>query len=122
MKIPFLDLAVKEALKVDKQFRVGAVIFKGKRVISRGRNFYQRGSKRLNPKFSPWPGSIHAEVDSILKARRDLKGCSIIVVRLGRNDQLRIAKPCKYCKMYLDHVGIKDIYYTINKYPYVEKL
>ena len=56
-----IDLAVEEAKKStfvrsnDRSFRVGAIIFKGKRILSRGFNFAHRSAKKLHPQFHlPW--------------------------------------------------------------------
>jgi len=118
----FLKYAVEEAGKSEHRQKVGAVIFDKSRLISKGYNKPQRSVKHLKRKFQKWPGTVHAEVDAIIRSKRDLKGMSIIVVRINKKKQFRLAKPCPYCIMYLEYVGIRDVYYTTNEYPYIEKL
>lgn len=118
----WLKLAVKEAEKSTFRFQVGAVIFNKNQFISSGHNCANRSVKNLKPIYRHWPTSVHAEVDAILKAKCDLKGASIVVVRINKEKQLRLSAPCKHCLMYLKHVGIRKIYYTINQFPYIERL
>ena len=118
----FLKQAVDEANKSTFRQKVGAIIFNKNRIISRGYNDPERSVKHINKKFQRWPGTVHAEVAAILKAKTDLKGFSILVVRVNSKNQLRLAKPCEWCSMYLDYVGIKKIYYSISEFPYIETL
>lgn len=122
ISIKFIKKAINEAEKAEERYRVGAVVFKGKRILSRGHNTYQKSAKKLHPKFTRWPNSVHAEVDAILKARRNLKGASILVVRINKAGELRNSKPCAHCMLYLKHVGIKKVYYSTNDYPYIDSI
>ncbi|MDD4081819.1 MAG: hypothetical protein PHD05_00395 [Sphaerochaetaceae bacterium] len=110
----FLKIAIEESKKSNHRQRCAAVIFKRNKIISKGFNTTQKSIKHFKKKFQRWPGTIHAEVDAIIKAKTDLKRCSILVVRINRNGQLRLSKPCQYCQMYLDYIGIRKIYYTTN--------
>lgn len=114
-----IKAAVEEAKKSDYRQKVGAVIVKKKTIISKGHNYAQRAAKKLHPKFQEWPNSIHAEVDCILKARTDVAGASIYVIRINNLGQFRLSKPCKHCSAYLKHIGIKKVFYSINEYPYI---
>lgn len=118
----FLHQAIDQAHLADHHQKVGAIIFDKSKIISRGHNYSCKSVRKLHPKFQKWPGSIHAEVDSIIKAKVNLKGKSILVIRVNRQDQLRMAKPCKWCMMYLVHVGIHKVYYSIDKYPYIAEI
>lgn len=57
--------------------------------------------------------------DAILKARRELKGSSILVVRINKNNKLRLAKPCIDCMKYIEYVGIRKVFYSLSEYPYI---
>jgi len=106
-----------------KDYKLGAVIFSnGKKIISSGRNHTQRSVKRINKEFLKWPTTVHAEVDAIIKSRCDLKRKKIFVVRINKKGQFLLAKPCKYCQMYLEYVGIRTVYYSIPHYPFIEKM
>lgn len=114
-----VKLAVKEAKKSTYFQPVGAVIIRKKTILSSGHNYAHKSAKKLHPKFQKWKYSIHAEVDCILKARTDLSGATIYVIRLGKNGQFLLSRPCSHCLSYLKHVGIKKVYYSTNKYPYM---
>lgn len=112
--------AVDEAKKSTFHIKVGAVIFNKSKFVSSGHNHANRSIKKHHPRFRKTEYSIHAEVDAIIKAKTDLKGKSILIVRINNNDKFRLAKPCKYCLKYIRHVGIKRIYYSVSQYPYIK--
>lgn len=114
ISIGVFSKAILEASKSKCHHRIGAVIFKGKRIISTGRNYSLKSAHNLHPSFQKYPGSVHAEMDAILKAKRPLKGMSIFVVRLSVNNNVRLARPCIWCEEYLRRVGIKKAYFTSN--------
>lgn len=114
-----VDLAVKEAKKSTYDQRVGAVVIKKKVILSKGHNYSHKSIKNFHPRFQRWKNSVHAEVDCIIKARRDLAGAVMYVIRIGKNGKFRNSKPCDRCLTYLHHVGIKKVYYSIDKYPYI---
>ena len=114
-----VKVAIKEAKKSKYEQRVGATIVKRKSIISRGHNYSHKSAKKLHPKFQKWPNSVHAEVDCIIKARQDLTGTTMYVVRINNHNQLMNSKPCEHCFMYIKHVGIKKVYYSIDRYPYM---
>ena len=116
-----IELAIKTASKSTSYYRLGAVIFKGKRIISCGFNrtdinpFVQPITTRMK-KFS-----IHAEHAAILNAHTKIVGCSILVVRINKKLELRLAKPCEKCLYLLNYVGIKNIYFSTSE-GNIEKL
>jgi len=118
----FLKQAVEEANKSEFRQKVGAIIFDKNRIVSRGYNDPQRSVRHLKKKFQRWKYTVHAEVAAILKAKTELKGLSILVVRVNNKNQLRLAKPCEWCQRYLDYVGIKKVFYSTNEFPYIETL
>jgi deoxycytidylate deaminase len=115
----FINIATDEAQKSDHKQKVGCVIFDKKRILSKGHNTSQKSVKKLHPKFQRYPFSVHAEVDAIIKAKKDLKGSSILVIRLNKNNQFRLSKPCAKCLAYIEYIGIKNIYYSIDRFPYI---
>lgn len=116
------DLAVKEANKSDYKQRMGAVVFNKNQFISSGHNYGCRSIASHLPKFRNWPTSLHAEVIAIINAKVDLKGAAIVVVRVNNSNEFRLAKPCPNCMLYLQYVGIKKVYYSIETYPYIEMI
>lgn len=117
-----INIAIEEAKKSDHKQKVGAVIFDKKRIISKGHNTKQKSIKKFHPRFQRFPFSVHAEVDSIINAKKDLKGLSILVIRINKNNQFRLSKPCFNCMNYIQYVGIKKVFYSISKYPYILEL
>ena len=118
----FIRIAIEEASKSNYKQKVGCVIFDKKIVLSKGYNTSQKSVRKLHPKFQRFPYSVHAEVDAIIKARKDLKGSSILVVRVNSDNQFRLSKPCLNCMKYIEFVGIKNIFYSIDRYPYIVQL
>ena len=114
MKPSILNRAIHEAEKSTHHFRVGAVIFQKKIIISSGHNYRLKSIKNHHPMFRKRKNSVHAEVDAIIRAKTNLKGSSILVIRLSANGELALSKPCEYCMTYIEHVGIRDIYYSIT--------
>lgn len=111
---------LKKAIQVAKQsdhptHRMGAVVFNKKTIISSARNYSNRSVKHLLPKFQSWKTSIHAEIAAVLIARRDVRGCSMLVVRINKKGDLLLAKPCEKCQDYMDFVGIKTVYYSTQE-------
>lgn len=96
-----------------EQFKISAVIFKGPRILSSGVNGIRSCSK-INKKFQEYENSLHAEQSCILNARRDLKGTSMLVLRVNKHGEFRMAKPCEMCRGFIEAVGIKEIYYTTS--------
>jgi len=121
-KPKIIQAAIDEASKSTYKHKMGAVIFNGKRIIGKGYNKPCSWSRKLHPRFKKWPNSIHAEASCILSARKTLKGLDMLVVRVNIKNQLREARPCKYCLSYLNYVGIKTVYFTTNNYPYFNSI
>lgn len=116
----FLKYAVAEANKSTFRQQVGAVLYDKNKIISLGHNTPQRSVKHMLKKYQKWPNSIHAEVAAILAAKTCCKDMEILVVRINSKNQLSYSRPCDHCMMYIQYVGIKRVYYSINEYPYIE--
>ena len=106
--------AIREAEKSSMPiFRIGAVIFDGKRVISSGHN--RKGMcAKIHPKYQNSRDSVHAEQNAIIKVKNwnKLSGMSIIVVRLNKSGKMSMGYPCEMCINMIHHVGIKEVYYS----------
>jgi deoxycytidylate deaminase len=90
-------------------FKVGAALMKGQRCVSRGRNFY----KKSHPKSKTIWNGIHAEFNCLHGLDPDkAKGCVIFVVRIMRNGELSMARPCDDCLELLNSYGVRAFYYT----------
>ena len=116
--------AVWEASQSDYIIRVGAVLFNKKKIVASGYNQAQRNLPwwKVAPEHQRWPNSLHAEVAAILAARSDVRGASVLVVRMNKQNQFRQSKPCPHCMGILRERGIKKVFYSIDYYPYIVEL
>jgi len=115
----FLRMALRRILNESYsdhiQHRHAAVVVKGGRVLSMGRNrnkthpesvLYESGERILK--------TIHAELDAIsrVKNKEQLKGATIYVARLGRNGYPGMSCPCKMCQELINKHGLKKAVFT----------
>lgn len=116
-----LRTAAKEAKRsLCNNFRHGAAIAKGKRILGTGCNIY-----KTHPTWGGGPlNTLHAEAAAIRDAVRkniNLAGATIFVVRANAGSQM--SRPCKYCMKLIEQYGITKIVYTdtvgkvITEYP-----
>lgn len=126
-KDQFILEAFREAQKVTtigRSMRLGCVIYKGKTILAKGHNCANANIK-IPMKYLRWKGSLHAEVAAIINAIRrgkNLSGATLLVVRINRDNQFRIAKPCQYCELAIKELTpIRKVQYSINEFPYMKK-
>lgn len=98
-------IATDEAHKSTHHYKLGAVIFKHGKVLSKGFNKTNRGVAK---DYGHWSGSLHAELAAIIGARADTKGTSLLVVRSTGG----ISKPCEACMAAMKEAQIKKVYYN----------
>jgi dCMP deaminase len=99
----------------DPSTRVGAVIADGlNRVVSQGFNGLAKSVKdtqsRLNDRAKKYPMVIHAELNAILFAQRDLRGCTLYSWPMP---------PCAPCAGPIIQVGITRV---VSVPPTVEQI
>lgn len=110
-----IRMAIAEANASDCRFKHGCVIYDKNIVKSKGCNTVMAFNRKLHPRFQRFPRSgIHAEASAILRARADLTGCSLLVLRINKHGLLLNSKPCSHCMMYIEYVGIKRVYYSCD--------
>ena len=64
-------------------------------------------------KHRHWEESLHAEQAALLNLDwTKLKGCSMLVLRVNKFGTFGICKPCPMCAKIINHVGIKNVYYS----------
>lgn len=111
LKFGFFKLARIESLKVDFRHKIGAVLVKGAKPVSIGRN-HPLKCHPIIKKYSEFK-TIHAEFDAIIGIDRHLAiGGTLYVYREDFYGSLSLAKPCPMCLAFLLECGIKRIYYT----------
>ena len=88
----------------DPSTKVGAVITRGKFVVSLGFNGHPAGVEdstgRLHDREMKYRTIIHAELNAILSARQPLEGCTLYVVPF---------MPCSNCGAVIVQAGIKRV-------------
>ena len=107
-----IKLCLLESEKSNHRFKIGAVVFKGSRILSSGHNEIR--SSNIPSKHKLYNNSVHAEQAALLGTDwNKLKGCSILVMRCSKTKgSLSNAKPCSLCQKLLAHIGIRNIYYS----------
>lgn len=86
------------------------------RVLSVGNNSYTK-SHPLQVKFAEKVGKpdaifLHAEMDALRRLKDWDRAHRIVITRFDKNGEPAIAKPCKICKLALEHAGIEHIEHT----------
>ena len=62
--------------------------------------------------------SIHSEVAALMNLKRQhrnkrvLDDAVMVVVRIGRDNQCRMSKPCEKCRQAITEAGIKKVFYS----------
>jgi tRNA(Arg) A34 adenosine deaminase TadA len=106
----------RESLKSNYKFQIGAVIFQKNQIISSG---YSKDKTHPIPVKYFRYGTIHAEIDAILKIHKDkLVGSSMFVYRQLKNGQPAMAKSCPMCVQVMKEFGVHYIYWTTDDFPY----
>lgn len=93
------------AAKSVEQYRLGAVLCEGTRVVAQGWN------RNVNACGLP---SIHAEMDALWKAgKQQLRHPHLVVIRIsGKTKTLRLSKPCRACEQCLRRKGVRRVTYS----------
>lgn len=117
------EIAREESYKSNyKPQKLGAVIEKGGKVLSKGYNQLRYCGKGI--RYSQYIGALHAERDCIRKLDKDqLEGSTIYIYRETKSEDGKIITPnlsfpCEDCFALIKKVGIKRIVFTTNIYPY----
>ncbi len=94
-------------------YRLGCVVFKGKRILSWGFNQI-RTSNAIPDRFKKFIEALHAEQHAIMRVpnKELLNGASLLVIRINRNGKLTNARPCKNCMKTINYFGINNIYFS----------
>ncbi|MCI2068690.1 MAG: dCMP deaminase family protein [Bacilli bacterium] len=112
----FMGIALLSALRSkDPSSKVGAAIIRDKRVLSLGYNGMPRGcdDEKMpwgktddNPLNTKYPYVVHAELNAILNANKDITGSTLYVTMF----------PCNECAKAIIQSGIKEIVYLSDKH------
>ena len=105
-------------------FHFGAVIFRGKDIISTGwcqckTHPAQARYMQYAPKWKRRNSFLHAEMHALIVARKEARGNDMIIARIA-NDQLRPSHPCDACMTAVTVAGIRRIWFW-NGYEWLSK-
>lgn len=111
------DLAMDLAIFDDKysQRHFSFLCIRNK-IIASGLNDCWKTST-LSNKFGHRFNSIHSEIAVIKNCPvhwRELPNLTMVNVRLNRNMELMMAKPCSFCAKMLDYFEVGEVYYSTN--------
>lgn len=92
-------------------FRHGAVLFdRSGKILSAKSNSLKTHPKLA--KFTDYP-YLHAESACIIGHGMDnCDGLSLLVLRVLKNNQVSLSKPCIICQRVIEDAGLKSVYYT----------
>lgn len=95
----------------------GAVLVKGGSIINvsyNKENFCSFGNRFR--KSTEGKATLHAELGCVLNLDRSVtQGTNIYVVRVGKDGEFKMSKPCTMCQGALKFTGIKRVYYTVGE-------
>lgn len=107
-----LEKAKKWAMTSDApSFKHCAIIFKNNKIISIGVNRFRKTSPNSTTRMN----SCHAEYMALGRMKpEDVKGCSMLVVRMKCSGNIGLSKPCNECQEMLKKYNMRAIYYTTD--------
>jgi deoxycytidylate deaminase len=87
-------------------FRHVAIVIRGGAIVATGHNH----------------DMVHAEVAALNKLwPSERVGVRVWSIRIGRNDQVKFAKPCAKCARYLRESGVRQVFYTTSDGRWIEE-
>ena len=90
------------------RYRLGAVIYRGRKPISVGVNVIKTHTDHQH--YGQHVISIHAEHAAILKAATSVDGCTLYVARDGGTTSM----PCVSCRAYMIEAGVSVVVYMLR--------
>ena len=114
--------ALQPSYKEQKQFHV-TFILKKDRILSIGiNNPYKTHTRNLDfPYTNADQKGTHSELASIIKlGEEDCSHYIFINIRVDKNRNVILSKPCSGCQGLLKQVGFKRMFYSINEETYEE--
>jgi len=113
-------------LAISSEFQrapMAAILHKGSKILGQSVNKVGRYQGRI--RHGGWHDSIHAEIGALLDAlkrydRSEIVRADIIVCRVNRHGELRLAYPCENCYNTLTEFGIRRCYFSKSDGTYGE--
>ncbi|MFJ8589654.1 hypothetical protein ACIRD2_34305 [Streptomyces sp. NPDC093595] len=101
-----IDLAVRQALRSQCKFKLGAVLVAGRRVLAGGPN-----RKRNSPLVDYRHATFHAE-EVVLRRVHNAAGTVMYVARINAQGASMMARPCNRCQRELEAAKVTRVYFT----------
>jgi len=124
LKSGYLKKAIEEAENSDirNNFNHGAVIFNNSQFFGSGNNRF-RHVGFIPSRYLNYRDSLHAEISAIRNVPNweCLKGASILIIRIDKQGNLRMARPCSKCTKSLKHFGFSTVYYSTQEGLIIKK-
>jgi len=122
MRIDLIYKKLKNILETEKDKRfniVAATLDSHNNIIAVGKNSFIKTHplqfKYANKLKNPDSIYLHAEIAALIKSKGKNKIESIVVMRMGINGKILLAKPCTICTLALLEAKIKLVYYSNNQ-------
>lgn len=96
-----INRAIKEAKKSDHdKYKHATLLFRGSTLVAAG---YNQGKK-------------HSEIMALNKVKHkgSTVGLTLVNVRINKNGEIGLSKPCVNCQIALDKAGIGKKYWTVD--------
>jgi len=97
------------------RYNMAAIVAKGGRIRSVGKNFYRKSGKAKREDYDVL--SIHAELHAILQTEGNLKGHTIYIAGHSNNRNMANTQPCRFCMQTIKDAGIKKIVFCDEDKP-----
>lgn len=115
---PDLILGKIDNLRHDDQGRCPhfAFLVKKGKILSAGTNNIRKTVPTAHKNGYPYPYR-HAEIDSILSAPRfiNFKKCTLVVIRVNKNGEILMSRPCKHCRNFIKKFNFKEVIYSTDE-------
>lgn len=99
-------LAKAAASRSTERWKVGAVVYRGSRILGTGTNDLIKTAPQSFHAYK----TRHAEFNALVKIPYSLrKGANIYVHRIGRDGLTHMAKPCPACEKMLEWAEIRHV-------------
>ena len=103
-----ISQARRQAEKSTYLYRLGAVIHKGKRILSVGHNSIS------HCEYNNFNNSRHAEMDAIMNCD-NVEDAVLFIAGIKKNGQRVYCKPCEYCMKIIGLLPFKAVYYETKE-------
>ena len=105
-----LDILMKAAINSDCKQKHAASVYRSSSLLSIGIN-KSRVNNKWNSKMEGRPATCHAEM-AALNQVEDARGCTVYVVRVLKNGDSAMSRPCQDCAKELIRRGVSKVVYT----------